>query len=118
MDLYVYIIIGVVLLIAYLYFQKKAKEISNSSAEFDNLGTEEPKKEEVRNITILRDVVITDIGTDKIGVLKCIREATGCGLADAKMIVERTRLVESLPVEVAEDLVFRLNSIGACAQLK
>ena len=65
------------------------------------------------------DVVLKDIGPNKIAVIKVVKEATGLGLADAKKAVEAMGVIkENAPKADAEDLVAKLKEAGATAELK
>ena len=65
------------------------------------------------------DVVLKDIGPNKIAIIKVVREATGLGLADAKKAVEAMGVIkEALPKADAEALVAKLKENGATAELK
>ena len=65
------------------------------------------------------DVVLKDIGANKINVIKVVKEATGLGLADAKKAVEAMGVIkENAPKADAEDLVAKLKEAGATAELK
>ena len=65
------------------------------------------------------DVVLKDIGHNKIAIIKVVREATGLGLADAKKAVEAMGVIkEAMPKADAEALVAKLKENGATAELK
>ena len=65
------------------------------------------------------DVVLKDIGANKIAVIKVVKEATGLGLADAKKAVEAMGVIkENAPKADAEALVAKLKEAGATAELK
>ena len=65
------------------------------------------------------DVVLKDIGPNKIAIIKVVREATGLGLADAKKAVEAMGVIkENAPKADAEALVAKLKEAGATAELK
>ena len=65
------------------------------------------------------DVVLKDIGPNKIAIIKVVREATGLGLADAKKAVESMGVIkENAPKADAEALVAALKDNGATAELK
>ena len=65
------------------------------------------------------DVVLKDVGPNKIAIIKVVREATGLGLADAKKAVESMGVIkENAPKADAEDLVAKLKENGATAELK
>ncbi len=66
------------------------------------------------------DVILTEVGGQKIKVIKVIKEITGLGLKDAKDFVENLpkTVKEGLPKEQAEELVTKLSTAGAGAELK
>ncbi|MBQ7323605.1 MAG: 50S ribosomal protein L7/L12 [Clostridia bacterium] len=65
------------------------------------------------------DVVLKDVGANKIAIIKVVREATGLGLADAKKAVEAMGVIkEAMPKADAEALVAKLKENGATAELK
>ena len=65
------------------------------------------------------DVVLKEIGPNKIAIIKVVREATGLGLADAKKAVESMGVIkENAPKADAEALVAKLKENGATAELK
>ena len=65
------------------------------------------------------DVVLKDIGPNKIAIIKVVREATGLGLADAKKAVESMGVIkDNMPKADAEALVAKLKEQGATAELK
>ncbi len=65
-------------------------------------------------------VVIKDVGANKIGVIKAVREATGLGLMEAKTLVESAPAVvkENVPVADAKALEEALKAAGATVELK
>ena len=65
------------------------------------------------------DVVLKEIGPNKIAIIKVVREATGLGLADAKKAVEAMGVLkENVPKADADALVAKLKENGATAELK
>ena len=66
------------------------------------------------------DVELTDVGPNKIKVIKVVREATGLGLKEAKEAVEAAPKVlkEAAPKAEAEDLKAKLEAEGAKGTLK
>ena len=66
------------------------------------------------------DVELTDVGPNKIKVIKVVREATGLGLKEAKEAVEAAPKVlkEAAPKAEAEDLKAKLEDEGAKVTLK
>jgi large subunit ribosomal protein L7/L12 len=64
------------------------------------------------------DVVLKDIGANKINVIKVVKEATGLGLADAKKAVEAMGVIkENMPKADAEALAAKLKEAGATVEL-
>ncbi|NNK63978.1 MAG: 50S ribosomal protein L7/L12 [Gemmatimonadetes bacterium] len=66
------------------------------------------------------DVVLTDIGSSKIQVIKAVREITGLGLKEAKEAVDNapTTLKEAASKEDAEAMKAKLEEQGATVALK
>ena len=66
------------------------------------------------------DVVLKDIGPNKIAIIKVVREATGLGLADAKAVVDGApkTLKEAASKEDAEAIKAKLEEVGAKVELK
>lgn len=66
------------------------------------------------------DVELTEAGSEKIKVIKAVRELTGLGLKEAKDVVEGTPKVlkEGLAKEDAEKIKADLEAVGAKVTLK
>lgn len=66
------------------------------------------------------DVVLKAIGSNKIAVIKAVRELTGLGLVEAKNLVESApaTIKEAQPKESADAMVKTLTDAGAEAELK
>ncbi|MCL2202548.1 MAG: 50S ribosomal protein L7/L12 [Defluviitaleaceae bacterium] len=66
------------------------------------------------------DVELSEVGTEKIKVIKVVREITGLGLKEAKELVDTAPklLKEGLPKAEAEELAKKLSDVGAKATLK
>ena len=66
------------------------------------------------------DVVLAEVGAEKIKVIKAVREITGLGLAEAKALVEATpkAVKEGVSKEDAEELKKKLEDVGAKVELK
>jgi large subunit ribosomal protein L7/L12 len=66
------------------------------------------------------DVQLTEVGANKINVIKVVREATGLGLKEAKDLVEAApkAVKEGLSKADAEALKKKLEEAGAKADLK
>ena len=66
------------------------------------------------------NVVLTEVGANKIAVIKVVREITGLGLAESKAMAETPNSVikEGVAKEAAEDMVKKFAEAGAKAELK
>ena len=66
------------------------------------------------------DVILKDVGAQKIQVIKAVREITGLGLKDAKALVDgATKAVkEGVAKADAEALKAKLEEAGATVELK
>ena len=67
------------------------------------------------------DVILADIGSNKIGVIKEVRGAVaGLGLAEAKKLVESAPcpLKEGVSKEEAEDIKKKIEAAGAKVEIK
>lgn len=66
------------------------------------------------------DVVLTDAGAAKIGVIKVVREETGLGLKEAKEMVDGApkTIKEKVSKETAEALKEKLEAAGAKVEIK
>jgi large subunit ribosomal protein L7/L12 len=65
-------------------------------------------------------VVLTNAGSNKIAVIKTVRELTGLGLKEAKDLVEAAPkpIKEGLPKAQAEEMKKKLVESGATVELK
>ena len=62
------------------------------------------------------NVVLKEVGANKIAVIKAVRELTGLGLVEAKNMVEKMGTVkEAVAKEEAEKMVAKLKEAGATA---
>ena len=62
------------------------------------------------------NVVLKDVGANKIAVIKAVRELTGLGLVEAKTMVEKMGTVkEAVAKDEAEKMVAKLKEAGATA---
>ncbi|MGD6804807.1 50S ribosomal protein L7/L12 [Rossellomorea vietnamensis] len=66
------------------------------------------------------DVVLESAGSQKIKVIKVVREITGLGLKEAKELVDNTpkALKEGISKEEAEELKAKLEEVGAGVEVK
>lgn len=65
-------------------------------------------------------VVLTEVGADKIKVIKAVKTATGLGLTEAKALVESAPkpVKENMPKADAEKLKAELEAAGAKVDIK
>jgi large subunit ribosomal protein L7/L12 len=66
------------------------------------------------------NVVLTEVGANKVGVIKAVREITGLGLKEAKDLVDGAPkpVKEAIPKADAEAAVKKLTDAGAKAEMK
>jgi large subunit ribosomal protein L7/L12 len=66
------------------------------------------------------DVVLADVGANKMAVIKAVKEATGLGLKEAKEMVDNApkTLKEAVSKDAAEDIKKKLEEAGAKVELK
>ena len=66
------------------------------------------------------DVELTDVGAQKVKVIKVVREATGLGLKEAKDLVDSApkMIKEGASKEEADDIKKKLEEVGAKVTLK
>ncbi len=66
------------------------------------------------------EVVLTEIGADKIKVIKVIREITGLGLKEAKDLVEGApkTVKDGVTKQAAEDMKKKFEEVGAKVTIK
>jgi large subunit ribosomal protein L7/L12 len=65
-------------------------------------------------------VILTEVGANKVGVIKAVREITGLGLKEAKDLVDGAPkpVKEAVPKADAEAAMKKLEEAGAKADLK
>lgn len=66
------------------------------------------------------EVILKEIGENKIQVIKAVREITSLGLKDAKELVESApkAVKEAVKKEEAEELKKKLEEVGASVEIK
>ncbi|HWQ50225.1 MAG TPA: 50S ribosomal protein L7/L12, partial [Terriglobales bacterium] len=66
------------------------------------------------------DVVLADVGAEKIKVIKVVRELTGLGLKEAKDLVDTAPkpVKEAVGKDEAEEMKKKLEEVGAKIELK
>ena len=66
------------------------------------------------------DVILKDVGANKMQVIKAVKELTGASLMEAKKLVETAdaKLKEQAPKAEAEEMQKKLEEVGAKVELK
>jgi len=66
------------------------------------------------------DVILKEVGDNKIAVIKAVREITGLGLKDAKALVDGAPkpVKEKVTKEEAEAIKKKLEGVGAVCEIK
>ena len=66
------------------------------------------------------DVILKEIGAEKIKVIKVVREQTGLGLKEAKEVVDNApkAVKEGISKEEAEKIVEAFKAVGATCEIK
>ena len=66
------------------------------------------------------DCILKDVGSEKIKVIKTVRELTGLGLKEAKDLVDNAPkpIKEGLPKEECEKIVAMFKEVGATIEVK
>jgi len=66
------------------------------------------------------DVILKSFGTEKIKVIKVVRDITGLGLKEAKDLVESapTAVKEAISKKNAEEIVAKFTEVGATSEIK
>ena len=62
------------------------------------------------------NVVLKEVGANKIGVIKVVKEVTGLGLVESKAMAEAGKTIkENVPKEEADKIVAQFKEAGATA---
>ena len=66
------------------------------------------------------DVILADVGAEKIKVIKVVREITGLGLKEAKAVVDEAPkpLEEGVSKEEAEEIAKKIAEVGGKVEIK
>ena len=66
------------------------------------------------------DVILKEVGPNKVQVIKVVKDATGLGLVEAKGVVDGApkAVKEGIPKDAAEALVAKFKDVGAVAEIK
>ena len=78
-----------------------------------------PAAEQVEEQTEF-DAILTEIGPNKINVIKVVREITGLGLKEAKAVVDEapSAIKEAVSKEEAEKIAEKMAEVGAKVTIK
>ncbi len=62
------------------------------------------------------NIILKDVGANKIGVIKVVKEVTGLGLVESKAMAEAGKTIkENVPKEEADKIVAQFKEAGATA---
>lgn len=62
------------------------------------------------------NIILKDVGANKIGVIKVVKEVTGLGLVESKAMAEAGKTIkENVPKEEANKIVAQFKEAGATA---
>ena|SRR5450631_263887 len=66
------------------------------------------------------DAILTEVGPNKINVIKVVRELTGLGLKEAKAVVDEApkAIKEAVSKDEAEKIAAKMTEVGAKVQIK
>ncbi|MBU5308383.1 50S ribosomal protein L7/L12 [Clostridioides mangenotii] len=66
------------------------------------------------------DVILAEIGSSKVGVIKAVREVTGLGLKEAKELVDNApkAIKEAATKEESDEIKEKLEAAGAKVEVK
>lgn len=66
------------------------------------------------------NVILKEVGANKINVIKVIREITGLGLAESKALADNapSTIKENVAKDAANEMVEKFKAAGAVAELK
>lgn len=66
------------------------------------------------------DVILAEVGSEKVKVIKAVREITGLGLVEAKAVVDGApkALKEAISKDDAEAIKAKLEEVGAKVEIK
>jgi len=66
------------------------------------------------------DVVLTEVGSSKLQVVKAVKDITGLGLKEAKELVEAApkAIKEGIPKAEAEEIQKKIEEVGGKVELK
>ena len=95
-------------------------DLNDGNIVYNSLLTEESFYSPVLDEKGQYDVELTEVGANKVKVIKAVKDATGLGLKEAKEVVDGAPKVvkEGVSKEEAEALKAALEEVGAVATIK
>ena len=95
--------------------KKIEEEFGVSAAATFAVGAAAPEEEKTEF-----NIVLKDVGANKISVIKVVREITGLGLSEAKALVDGapSTIKENVPTKDAKEAEEKLKAAGATVELK
>ncbi|MCK5757568.1 MAG: 50S ribosomal protein L7/L12, partial [Clostridiales bacterium] len=66
------------------------------------------------------DIILKEVGTEKIKVIKTVREVTGLGLKEAKEVVDTapSTVKEGVDKKAADEITAKFKAVGATVEAK
>jgi large subunit ribosomal protein L7/L12 len=66
------------------------------------------------------DIILKEVGAEKIKVIKTVREVTGLGLKEAKAVVDEapSTVKEGVDKEAADEISEKFKAVGATVEVK
>ena len=66
------------------------------------------------------DIILKEVGTEKIKVIKTVREVTGLGLKEAKAVVDTapSTVKEGVDKKAADEITAKFKAVGATVEVK
>lgn len=66
------------------------------------------------------DIILKEVGSEKIKVIKTVREVTGLGLKEAKAVVDEapSTVKEGVDKQAAEEITAKFKAVGATVEAK
>ncbi len=66
------------------------------------------------------DLILKEVGPNKVPVIKAVKDATGLGLAESKAVVDGApkAVKEGISKELAEELAEKFKAVGATVEIK
>jgi large subunit ribosomal protein L7/L12 len=93
----------------------------NTSTFVNNVNTQDSSKEKKEEQKEFFKVILKDLGSNRISIIKAVREITNLGLAQAKELTDKVPealIKENINKKDAEDIKTKLEQLGATIELK